>query len=70
MKPVMTQLMWSTPPRSPTMVGRAVERMVWPRDASSMTTMRLANSSPRWGGFSSTGGLDAARVAVAVMRSP
>ena len=67
---MMTQLMWSTPPRSPTMVGRAVERIVWPRDASSMTTMRLAKSQPRCVGFSSVAGLVPARVTVVVMKSP
>ena len=39
-KDEMTQLVLSTPPRSPTMVGRAVAKMVWPSELISMVSMR------------------------------
>ena len=44
MKAVMTQAICSTPLSSPTMVGSALESTVWFSDASSMVTMRPANS--------------------------
>lgn len=41
---VTTQLMCPAPPRSPTMVGRAVETMVWSRAESSMPSMTVTNT--------------------------
>ena len=45
-----TQAMWAPPPRSPTMVGRAVETIVWSSAASSMPSIRapMMSSTRRW----------------------
>ena len=46
-KAEMTQLMWSTPPSSPTMVGRAEEKIIWPKELISMVSIRAEKISPR-----------------------
>src|SRR4051812_29005224 len=46
---VTTQLMWSRPPRSPTIVGSAVETIVWSSEASSITTSRAPITNPTRG---------------------
>ena len=46
----MTQLMWSTPPSSPTIVGRAVAKIIWPSELISMVSSRAENTSPTFGG--------------------
>ncbi len=46
-----TQAMWAPPPRSPTMVGSAVETMVWSRAARSMPSIKapMMSNTRRWG---------------------
>ena len=46
-KAEMTQLMWSTPPSSPTMVGSAVEKIIWPRELINMVRTRAEKIRPR-----------------------
>src|SRR6478735_447056 len=45
---VTTHEMWSKPPRSPTIVGRAVETIVLSSAASSITSTRPAKTTYRW----------------------
>ena len=42
---VITQEMWFSPPRSPTIVGRAVDTMVWSSAASRMPSISAAYTS-------------------------
>ena len=53
-KPVITHDMCSTPPSSPTMVGRAVEKIIWPSELISIDRIRAAKIRPRWPRFSAT----------------
>ncbi len=45
-----TQAMWAPPPRSPTMVGRAVDTIVWSNAARSMPSIRapIMSNTRRW----------------------
>src|SRR5699024_4082691 len=54
---LITQVIWSTPCSSPTIVGSAVASTVWFNDASSIVTISAANSRPTFVGrvSSSTG---------------
>ena len=42
---VVTHSMWSTPPSSPTMVGRAVDTIVWSSELTNMASMSPANTA-------------------------
>ena len=53
-KPVITHDMCSTPPSSPTMVGRAVEKIIWPSELMSIDRISAARISPRLLRLSST----------------
>ena len=60
MKPEMSQLMWLTPPSSPTMVGMAVEKIICPSELMSMVVSSAAKISPRrgaWAGAWVAGGV-------------
>ena len=46
-KPVITHDMCSTPPSSPTIVGRAVEKIIWPSELMSIDRISAARISPR-----------------------
>ena len=48
-----TQEMWLRPPRSPTIVGSAVETIVWSSAAISITSIRPVNTSRTLGGLPS-----------------
>lgn len=41
----MIQSMWFTAPSSPTMVGSAVDTMVWSSDPTNIEIMRAANTA-------------------------
>lgn len=43
--PVVTHSIWSTPPSSPTMVGSAVETMVWSSEPMTMATSSAVNTA-------------------------
>ena len=45
----MTHDRWLRPPRSPTIVGRAVATIVWSSAASSITSIRPPKITRRWG---------------------
>jgi hypothetical protein len=45
---VTTQEMWVSPPRSPTIVGSAVETIVWSSDARSITSISPLATISTW----------------------
>ena len=45
----MTQLMCSTPPSSPTIVGSAVEKIIWPSELINMVVSKAVNTKPTLG---------------------
>ena len=52
---VTTQESWSIPPSSPTIVGSAVETIVWSSEASSIASSRPANVSRTRAGLRAPG---------------
>src|SRR6266404_2034546 len=60
-KPISSAMFWLSPPRSPTIVGSAVETIVWSSDASSRTSISATKIRRRrcwgWIGSSTTPGI-------------